>query len=94
MSPRSRTNRNRGNPGGVSLWVWVLAMALPEHHWFEGSFDEKRLAELLGRAQRAAIVTDYDTGAGRFLWFEGPPCPGMRSVVARVEATLGRQLGG
>ncbi len=61
----------------------------------EPAIDEAPLTRLLDDAIARGIVPrgQYDTGRGRFLWFNGWPGKELRKLRARVLATVARLRG-
>lgn len=56
---------------------------------YEGrEFCESRMEEILERARRQGVVTEFDTGRGRIVWFNGLPGEAMRKLKAEVEAQI------
>ncbi len=49
------------------------------------SLSESPFEAVLGRAKRDGVVTEFDTGRGRTIWWEGRPGPEMRELRARIE---------
>jgi hypothetical protein len=56
---------------------------------FEGRFDETAVEKILlaGRAQ--GIVTEFDTGRGRIVWFNGTPGKALRAIREKIRALVG-----
>lgn len=52
-------------------------------------FDEYEVEKVLARAVADGAVTEFDTGRGRIVWFNGKPSAELRSVRDRVVAMLG-----
>lgn len=52
---------------------------------FEGDFEEGPVGRVLERARAAGVVTEFDTGRGRVVWFNGRPGAALRAVRAEVE---------
>lgn len=57
---------------------------------FEGDFDESAMEIVLERAKTAGAVTEFDTGRGHVVWFNGPPGPALRKVWDQVKAIVER----
>lgn len=55
---------------------------------YAGSFDEAAMEATLRRAVTLGHVTQFDTGRGTIVWFDGPPGEGLRSVRDEVELVL------
>lgn len=51
-------------------------------------FDESAALRIMTAAQRDGVVSDYDTGRGLCLWFNGPPGPKLRAVRRQIETLL------
>jgi hypothetical protein len=49
---------------------------------------ESTLEALLARARHQGVITQFDTGRGRIVWFEGPPGAAMRKLRAQVRELL------
>lgn len=47
---------------------------------FEGLFNETAVEKILQTAKRWGVVTEYDTGRGAIVWFQGPPGARLREV--------------
>lgn len=47
---------------------------------FEGEFDETEMERILQKAELAGIVTQFDTGRGSMVWFNGHPGAELRRV--------------
>jgi hypothetical protein len=54
----------------------------------ELNFNETAAEKILKRALKKGIVTQYDTGRGHCLWFEGPPGPELREVRRQVKELI------
>ena len=52
------------------------------------SFDESAMETALAAAKRLGLVTEYDTGRGHIVWFNGPPGQGLREVRARARVRV------
>jgi hypothetical protein len=52
----------------------------------EDEFSESAMEKILEPAKRAGIITQYDTGRGRLVWFEGTPGPEIRALREKVQA--------
>ena len=52
---------------------------------FEGDFDETPIERLLTKAQKDGLVTEFDTGRGRIVWFNGYPGAALRELRDKVE---------
>ena len=44
------------------------------------SLDEEPIERLLSAYRSRGVLTQYDTGRGRIVWFEGVPGPAMRKL--------------
>jgi hypothetical protein len=55
---------------------------------YEGDFNETAMERVLERAQRTGVVTEYDTGRGHIVWFNGRPGKFLREVRTQVLAVL------
>lgn len=51
-------------------------------------FAEGGMERKLARAKAAGIVSEYDTGRGRLVWFEGCPGAALRALRDEVRAAL------
>jgi hypothetical protein len=58
---------------------------------FSGAFNESAMETLLRRAQLDGVVTQYDTGRGRLVWFNGPPGAALRALKARVKSMISEE---
>jgi len=47
---------------------------------FAGEFSESDAEAILSKAKARGVVTEYDTGRGRIVWFNGHPGPELRAV--------------
>lgn len=56
---------------------------------YAGEFDEAAMERILQRAKAAGAVTEFDTGRGHLVWFEGPPGAALRAVRREVWDLLG-----
>ena len=54
-----------------------------------GGFDESVVEPVIERAREAGVVTEYDTGRGQVVWFQGAPGDGLRALRERVLELLG-----
>lgn len=52
-------------------------------------FDETPVERVLESAKAAGVVTEFDTGRGNLVWFEGPPGAALREVRGKVQEILG-----
>jgi len=52
------------------------------------SFKEPPVEKLLLQAQRDGIVTEFDTGRGQLVWFNGFPGPELRALRKEVERVV------
>ena len=57
-------------------------------YYYTGKFCEVLAERILERARSAGVVTVYDTGRGRIVWFDGPPGPALRAVRSQVQAVV------
>ena len=57
---------------------------------YEGAFHETTMETLLEKAQAAGIVTQFDTGRGQLVWFNGPPGAALRKVRDQVKAIMAK----
>ena len=55
---------------------------------YEADFDEAAMERVLARALNSGVVTQYDTGRGHIVWFEGPPGQDFCRVCGFVRALL------
>ena len=55
---------------------------------FEGEFNESAAEAVLQKAQAAGIVSQFDTGRGHLVWFNGPPGAALREVRKQVKAIV------
>lgn len=53
---------------------------------FEGDYLEGPLEKMLEKAVKAGVVTQFDTGRGHLVWFNGPPGAALRKLRDEVEA--------
>ena len=53
---------------------------------YHGAFDEVAVERTLAAALAAGVVTQYDTGRGSFLWFNGAPGQALRELRNRLVA--------
>jgi hypothetical protein len=53
-------------------------------------FDESAMERILVRATKLGIVTEYDTGRGRVVWFNGRPGAALRAVRDQVQALIAK----
>lgn len=60
---------------------------------YEGTFDEPEMGRLLEAAQTRGVVTTFDTGRGRIVWFHGAPVAELRAVRRGVRALMGARRG-
>ena len=44
--------------------------------------------KLLYAARDAGVISMHDSGRGAMVWFEGPPGPALRALVAKVMTML------
>jgi hypothetical protein len=51
-------------------------------------FDERPVEKLLLQAQRDGVVTQFDTGRGHLVWFNGFPGPELRALRKEVERVV------
>lgn len=51
---------------------------------YEGDFDEPVVEDFLIAARDAGIVTQFDTGRGHAVWFNGQPGEKLRAVREKV----------
>lgn len=59
------------------------------HYGWDGlDFDESPMERVLGKAKAAGVVSEFDTGRGNLVWFEGPPGKALRAVRTQVLALL------
>jgi hypothetical protein len=56
---------------------------------FTFDFDEPAMERLLAKAKERGTVTQYDTGRGHAVWFEGAPGRELREVRRQVERMRG-----
>ncbi len=54
-----------------------------------GPLDDARADTLLHAARDAGIISEFDSGRGDFLWFNGPPGARLRAFRARLLADVG-----
>lgn len=55
---------------------------------FEGTIEDAKAERLLESAQRSGVVTQYDSGRGHVLWFNGRPGKALRAVRDAVRALV------
>lgn len=55
---------------------------------FEGEFSESSAERVLERALAAGVVTEYDTGRGRIVWFNGYAGAELRVVRDEVRSIV------
>lgn len=60
---------------------------------FEGGFDETAVEKILIRAKEEGVVTQFDTGRGRVVWFNGSPGKALREVRDAVVRLIVRHRG-
>ena len=64
------------------------------HYYFEAprdedvEFMESDMEALLKKACEAGTITQFDTGRGRIVWFEGTPGAALRELRRKVVAML------
>jgi len=64
------------------------------HYGFEAprdedvEFMESEMEALLEKARQVGTLTQFDTGRGRIVWFEGTPGAAMRELRRQVVAML------
>jgi len=64
------------------------------HYCFEApreldiEFKESEMEALLEKARKVGTITQFDTGRGRIVWFEGAPGAAMRELRRKVVAML------
>ena len=51
-------------------------------------FSEEEMEKVLASAKKAGYVTQFDTGRGNCVWFEGYPGKDMRALKKRVLAVI------
>lgn len=71
--------RSRGRPPSKTRIVGYRYVA---------EFDETPVEKVLEAARRDGIVTEFDTGRGQLVWFEGPPGAALRGIRERVREIL------
>lgn len=54
--------------------------------YFTARFNEAAVEKLLEQARARGVVTEFDTGRGRIVWFNGCPGPALRAVRDAVRA--------
>lgn len=59
------------------------------HYTYIAEFNETPVERVLDAAKAAGVVTEFDTGRGNLVWFEGPPGAALRDVRSRVLGILG-----
>ncbi len=64
-------------------------MARITGYTYIASFRESVIEKVLEKAKAAGVVTQYDTGRGELVWFNGRPGRALREVRNRVLALLG-----
>lgn len=77
----------------AEMHLWVrgkerFSRARVVGYYFEGRFDETDMERLLRRACCSGIITEYDTGRGSVVWFNGRPGRRMRDLRRRVMLLL------
>lgn len=55
---------------------------------FEGSFSETAAEKLLTKALKAGVITQFDTGRGNVVWFNGRPGKEFRQLKKAVESLI------
>jgi hypothetical protein len=55
---------------------------------FEGDFDEAVAEGILLAARKTGVVTEYDTGRGHVVWFNGFPGAELRKVRDQVQSLI------
>lgn len=56
----------------------------------EPALDESELEKLLSDALRGGVITQYDTGRGRALWYNGRPGKRFRALRRQVVVAIGK----
>lgn len=56
---------------------------------YTAEFNETPVERVLVAAKAAGVVTEFDTGRGNLVWFEGPPGAALREVRGKVLGILG-----
>lgn len=56
-------------------------------HRYDAS-DTPEIEKLLERAQRDRVITQFDTGRGLLLWFNGAPGKALRKLRERIRLLL------
>lgn len=74
---------SRGGRGASVVRVVTYRYDVPR------GFTESLVEAELQRAHAQGVVTEFDTGRGRFVWFSGRPGLALREVRDRVVALLG-----
>lgn len=52
-------------------------------------FDESAAEKLLQKAKEDGLVTEFDTGRGNVLWFNGRPGPELRALKKKLAVITG-----
>lgn len=52
------------------------------------AFDESAVEKILKKALQSGIITQYDTGRGQMVWFNGPPGEKLRAIRNQIRALL------
>lgn len=54
----------------------------------EGEFNESLAEKLLLKARDEGLVTEFDTGRGSIMWFNGRPGPELRALRKKLAALI------
>lgn len=71
--------RGRGKrvlPASRSREVGYFFDVVPEERYF----NERPMEELLQKALKVKVISEFDTGRGHCVWFNGRPGPALRAL--------------
>lgn len=55
---------------------------------FEGFFNESIMERIMERARTAGVISEFDTGRGTLVWFQGMPGKDLRDLRERVRSLV------
>ena len=67
--PKIRGNPKRKPPGTRTIGYEI-----------KGEYSEAEAEKILKKALATRIITEFDSGRGKFMWFEGPPSESLRKL--------------